>query len=192
MVNINFKYIITVIIGIIIGYFIFGNNKKIIEKKIKVPSTYSYFDYIQPSQKTINIDSLKQLLSDSLKQSIPPKIKKEIEIINLAEKERKKLNDKYLALENEYERFKLFQEFNQVRKFEQYFEDKYTKSKVTIFALGKIQSLNLEVDVKERTINTYTKQIKQKRWSLGPAFIYDPLNNNFSIAFSLQYGVIMF
>jgi len=152
---------------------------------IDIPKIIGDFKPVKPVQKTINIDSILNLVKDTLTP--------EINIIKKAVKANDSLEKKYLALQDEFKRFKLFQEFISIRKFKHTFEDENLIANISGINRGMIESITIDhYEIKERQQGANYELPRIKRFSIGPYVGYDVFHGNYSGGVSIQYGIIRF
>jgi len=153
--------------------------------EVEIPAIVGDFEYAKPVQREINVDSILSLVKDTLTV--------EFKVIERAVKANDSLEKKYLALEDEFERFKLFQEFISVRKFEHTFEDDNLIANISGINRGMIEAITIDYyEIKKRKQNVKIQTARKKRFGIGPGIGYDFLTGNVAVGAYLTYGIIRF
>lgn len=183
--------LISFLLGVVVALFFLRNCKQteIIEKEIEVPAVSGSFETYKPIQnQPINIDSLALLVRDTMK----PRIKVIKEVVEVASKKNDTLLQAYEELESEVKRKELFATFIQPRSFLQKFEDEYLSAEISGISRGKVENINLDYNIKQRTITKPIEMPKPKKWHIGPYVGFDAYSQDFGVGVGVMYSILSF
>lgn len=184
------NYFFSFLIGFTVSFLLVRSCSET-KTETKVVSTPYIYGMFQPQtkieHKPINLDSLTKLVRDTMKPEIIIKKK----VINYASQENKLLLENYEVLQDEFERYKLFQQFVKPKQFSHTFEDDMLKATVQGIVRGEVSSL-LIPSYTIKPIELEIPQQKKKPWSIGPYFGYDFYQLEPSFGVSIQYSFLRF
>lgn len=182
--------IISFLVGVVVCFLILKSceKKDFVPLKISTPEISGSFQSQIPTHKPINTDSLAQVIRDTMRADI--KIVREV--VEVASKKNDTLLQAYEELESELKRKELFASFIQPRSFLQKFEDEYLSAEISGISRGKVESLNLDYTIKQRTITKPIELPKQKKWHIGPYVGFDAYSQDFGIGVGVMYSILSF
>ena len=163
---------------------------KVITKTVSTPYIHGMFQpQTKIEHKQIDLDSLTKLVRDTIK----PEIVIQKELVNYAIEENELLLKQYEALQDEFERYKLFQEFIKPKQFTHTFEDERLLLNVQGLVRGEVSSLTIpSYTIKPIDVEVEITKPRKKRFALGPYVGYDLHRLEPSFGLSLNYGLIRF
>ena len=166
------------------------SEPKAITKTVSTPYIHGMFQpQTKIEHKQIDLDSLTKLVRDTMKTEIV--IQKEL--VNYASQENKLLLKQYEALQDEFERYKLFHEFIKPKQFQHTFEDERLLVNVQGLVRGEVSSLTIpSYTIKPIDVEVEIKKPRKKRFGIGPYFGYDLIQQESSLGISIQYSLLSF